>query len=262
MREENPRVTSGGRIAPAAQLGACADPPSPPGELCSSSQCCRNQHTELAPSLVQEPPRPCSAAPSLPPLGLQGGRVPDPEPAGSLLPSAAPCLPPLRSLQGKLCPRLGPRVSRAAPLLCQAPPSCCPSVVLTVLIYSTSPHLRRSPNAFAATPPGFIPPRGPEGRRWRCASGGGGGHGARGAPGSSTPESRAGEAGGGVEALGGTAWARRAAWRARLEWEKYQHASICSSTPTDHCILIRALLPFHLRAPAGDNCHSLVRAVP
>lgn len=196
VREENPRVTSGGRIAPAARLGACADPPSPPGELCSSSQCCRNQHTELAPSLVQEPPRPCSAAPSLPPLGLQGGRVPDPEPAGSLLPSAAPCLPPLRSFQGKLCPRLGPRVSRAAPLLCQAPPSCCPSVVLTVLIYSTSPHLRRSPNAFAATPPGFIPPRGPEGRRWRGASGGGGGHGARGAPGSSTPESRAGEAGG------------------------------------------------------------------
>lgn len=55
--------------------------------------------------------------------------------------------------------------------------------------------------------------------------------------------------------------AQRAAWKARLEWEKYQHILIFSSTSTDHCILIRALLPFHLGAPAGDNCHSLVRAV-
>lgn len=74
--------------------------------------------------------RPCTAAPSLPPQGLQGGRVPDPKLAGSLLPSAAPCLPPPLSFQGKLRPHLGPRVSRAAPLLCQAlslllpPPSC------------------------------------------------------------------------------------------------------------------------------------------
>lgn len=164
--------------------------------MCSREGFCCAQHTGLAPSLVQEPPRPCSAAPSLPPQGLQGGRVPDPEPAGSLLPSAAPCPPPPRSFQGKLCPRLGPHVSRAAPLLCQAPPSCCPSVVLTLLIYSTSPHLRRSSDASAAIPPGFIPPRGPEGRRWRGASGGGGGHGARGALGSSAPENRVGEPGG------------------------------------------------------------------
>lgn len=54
---------------------------------------------------------------------------------------------------------------------------------------------------------------------------------------------------------------QRAARKARLEWEKYQHILIFSSTSTDHCILIRALLPFHLGAPAGDNCHSLVRAV-
>lgn len=54
------------------------------------------------------------------------------------------------------------------------------------------------------------------------------------------------------------ALAQGTAWKVRLEWEKYQHLLIFSSTPTDHCLLIRALLPFHLDALAGDNCCSLV----
>lgn len=78
---------------------------------------------------------------------------------------------------------------------------------------------------------------------------------ARGLPGLSSPSKEAGA----TQRCRGSlsphpALARGTAWKARLEWEKYQHLFIFSSTPTDHCILIRALLPFHLGARAGDNC--------
>lgn len=141
------------------------------------------------------------------------------------------------------------------------------SIVLVFLLYRGSPPPRCSSSSFDAHCPGFIPCKG----ALKVSNGGLPGKPqrmlrTRGATGLSSPSTQARGAAGAVQRRWGglspcPALAQRAAWKAGLEWEKYQHIFIFSSTSTDHCILIRALLPFHLGALAGDNCHSLVHAV-